>query len=372
MRSRIYFFWAIIACALAFAQLMAANLPTKEDARLQPIFQSERVWNAITTTHDGRAFVAFPGADRPGSQVEELSPDGQGTPFPDATWNGWQPGHDPANVFVHVNALRIGPDGALWIVDAGAPGLGNPAVPGAARIFRFTLNDNKLARVYSLASAVTPQSFIDDIRFNGRMAYITDAGAPGLIVLDLESGVARRVLDDDASVTDKRPMYADGKLVRTADGKPLHIHADQIEVSPDGQYLYFQPASGPLARVDTRYLDDPHFSAKDLASHVDRNWVDTPTTGGTAIDANGTIYLSDANKRRILTISPEGKVSTLISDPRLIWVDAMWIDRDGYLWIPATQLNLTPGLDAGRQKVNYPVFIYKMKIDAGPPARENS
>ena len=149
-------------------------------------------------------------------------------------------------------------------------------------------------------------------------------------------------------------------------------HADQLEVSPDGQYLYFQPASGPLARVDTRYLDDPHFSAKELASHVEKNWADTPTTGGTAIDANGTIYLSDANKRRILTISPEGKVSTLISDPRLIWVDAMWIDRDGYLWIPATQLNLTPALNAGRQKVHYPVFIYKMKIDAGPPAREDS
>lgn len=372
MRSRIYFFWAIVASSLAFVQLMAANLPTKEDNRLQPIFQSNRVWNAVTTTNDGRAFVGFPGADGPGTQVEELSPDGQGKPYPDVAWNGWQPGHDPANVFVHVNALRIGPDGALWIVDAGAPGFGNPSVPGAARIFRFTLNDNKPARVYSLASAVTPQSYIDDIRFNGRMAYITDAGAPALIVLDLESGVARRVLDGDSSVTGKRPMYADGKLVRTVDGKPLHIHADQLEVSPDGQYLYFQPASGPLARVDTRYLDDPHFSAKELASHVEKNWVDTPTTGGTAIDANGTIYLSDANKRRILTISPEGKVSTLISDPRLIWVDAMWIDQDGYLWIPATQQNLTPGFNAGRQRVHYPVFIYKMKIDVGPPARENS
>jgi hypothetical protein len=39
MRSRIYFFWAIVASSLAFVQLMAANLPTKEDVRLQPIFQ---------------------------------------------------------------------------------------------------------------------------------------------------------------------------------------------------------------------------------------------------------------------------------------------------------------------------------------------
>jgi len=31
----------------------------------------------------------------------------------DEAWNAWQPGHDPKDAFVRVNALRIGPDGAL-------------------------------------------------------------------------------------------------------------------------------------------------------------------------------------------------------------------------------------------------------------------
>jgi sugar lactone lactonase YvrE len=371
MRSRVYLFWAVVAASLAFAGLLAANLPTKQDSRLLPVFNANRIWNAVATTNDGRAFVGFPGADGPGVEVQELTPDGRRTAYPDAAWNSWTPGQALDNAFVRVNALRIGPDGALWIVDAGAPGLGKPAVVGAARIFRFDLADNKLARVYSLASAATPQSYIDDIRFNGRTAYITDAGAPALIVLDLDSGQVRRVLDNDASTTDRRAMYADGKLLRTEDGKPLHVHADQLEVSPDGRYLYFQPASGPLARIETRYLDDPKLPPRDLAAHVEKDWVNTPTTGGTAIDANGTIYLSDTNGRRILTISPEGKVATLIADPRLIWADAMWIDRDGFLWIPATQLNLTAGFTGGRQKVHYPVFIYKLDIGVGPPALDH-
>lgn len=372
MRSRVYLFWAVVAASLAFVELLAARLPTKEDSRLQPIFNSNRVWNAIATTNDGRAFVAFPGVEGPGgAQVEELTPDGQGKAYPDLAWNSWTAGHGLDNVFVHVNALRVGPDGALWIVDAGAPGFGQPAVAGAARIFRFDLTTNKLTRIYPLTPAVTAQSYIDDIRFNGRTAYITDAGTPALIVLDLDSGQVRRVLDNDASTTNKRPMYADGKLLRTPDGKPLHVHADQLEVSPDGHYLYFQPASGPLARIETQYLDDPKLAAADLAKHVQKNWVETPTTGGTAIDANGTIYLSDANQRRILTISPEGKVVPLIADPRLIWVDAMWIDRDGNLWMPAAQLNLTPGLNGGRQKVRYPVNIYKLQIGVGPPANDH-
>ena len=109
----------------------------------------------------------------------------------------------------------------------------------------------------------------------------------------------------------------------------------------------------------------------DLASHVEQNWVDTPTTGGTAIDAAGIIYLSDTDRRRILQIAPDGKVSTLIEDPRLIWSDAMWIDDAGFLWIPASQQNLTPGFDGGRQSVSYPVGIYKMQIGAKPAANDH-
>jgi hypothetical protein len=44
----------------------------------------------------------------------------------------------------------------------------------------------------------------------------------------------------------------------------------------------------------------------------------------------------------------------------------MWIDDAGFLWIPATQQNLTPGFDGGKMSMNYPVWIYKMKIGAKP------
>src|SRR5579863_5705076 len=219
MRSRVYFFWATVAATIAFAQLLAANVPTKEDSRLFPVLSGSRISNAVATADDGRIFIAYSGADGPGAQVQALAPDGIGRPYPDAAWNSWTPGADPKDKFVHVNALRVGPDGALWVVDAGAPGLGQPAAPGAARIFKFDLKTNGLAQTYSLAAAVKPGSYVDDIRFNGRMAYITDAGAPALIVLNFETGQARRVLEDDVSTTDSHPMYADGKLLRTADGK---------------------------------------------------------------------------------------------------------------------------------------------------------
>lgn len=202
------------ATLLAASPAVSAGLPTKPDVRLIPVFKADRVWNGVTTTRDGRVFVSYSSADRPGVQIEELSPNGVGRAYPDEAWNAWQPGHDAKDAFVRVNALRIGPDGALWVIDAGAPGLGKPAVPGGARVIRVNLATNRVARIYSLANAIHPTSYIDDIRFNGRRLYVTDAGAPGLIVLDLESGRARRVLDGHPSTIDQRPMRADGRVIR--------------------------------------------------------------------------------------------------------------------------------------------------------------
>ncbi|MBY0382911.1 MAG: hypothetical protein K2W78_13445 [Xanthobacteraceae bacterium] len=364
-------FAGILGCACAVATAHADDLPQENDGRLIPIYQSDRVWNAITTTRDGRVFVGYPGADRPGVQIDELLPDGTRKPFPNLAWNDWKPGADSKDAFVRVNALRIGPDGALWVVDAGAPGLGKPVVAGAARVLRFDLRTNSLSRVYPLISVTKIKSYADDIRFNGSTAFVTDAGEPALIVLNLHSGKGRRVLDGDPSTTDGLPMLADGKVLKQEDGLGLRVHADQLEVSPDGRYLYYQPASGQMARIETRWLKQPRLSATQLASHVERNWADTPTTGGTAIDAKGTIYTSDTNHRSILAISADGKISTLISDPRLIWVDAMWIDHSKYLWIPAAQLNLTPGFTGGKNEVKYPVWIYKMKIGAGPAPNDH-
>ena len=62
-------------------------------------------------------------------------------------------------------------------------------------------------------------------------------------------------------------------------------------VSPDGRWLYYQPCSGPLYRIDTRWLDDGSIGDAERAKHVER-FADTPPTGGTGIDTAGNIYVS--------------------------------------------------------------------------------
>jgi sugar lactone lactonase YvrE len=354
------------ACVVFAVHAGCASIPAPADASaLQPVYQGDRVWNGVTTSHDGRVFVSYPQADGPGVQLAELDPDGAAHPYPDASWNTASPESDVAHAFVHVNGARIGPDDNLWVVDAGAPAIGMPAVPGAARVFQIDVQSGRIVRIYDLAKASKFLGYVDDIRFHGPVAYLTDSGAPGLIVLDLKTGAARRVLDGHPSTMDSRSMRADGRVLMNEKGSELRIHADQLEVSPDGAWLYYQAASGPLYRIGTQWLDDPRYSEEEVARHVEP-WLDTPTTGGTAIDADGNLYLSDTDQRRILRITPRREVSTVVKDPRLIWSDAMWIDAHGFLWMPATQQNLAPGFNHGQMAVNFPVWIYKLQIHASP------
>ncbi|WP_457107507.1 SMP-30/gluconolactonase/LRE family protein [Methylobacterium sp. P5_C11] len=344
----------------------AAEAPAGSDA-LTPMVQSDSlVFNGITRSRDGRLFSPFQRQTRNrGIELGEWR-DGKAVPFPDAAWNAWTEGDDPARAFVAVNAIRIGPDGDLWVVDKGAPGMGAAPLPGGPKLVQIDLATNVVRKVYPLQSATTEKSFIDDFRFNGRHAYLTDAGQPGLIVLDLETGGLRRVLDGHWSTIAQRPLTGQGRVLRDDKDKLLFIHADQLEVSPDGKTFYYQACTGPLYSIETQYLDDPTVPDAVRAAHV-RLHAATVATGGTAIDAAGTIYASDTDGLRILKIAPDGTMSTLVQDPRLVWVDAMWIDEQGGLWIPAAQMNRTPAMNGGEASaVKFPTTIYRMQIDAKP------
>lgn len=328
------------------------------------------VTNGVTLSRDGRLFLVLSridGSDGP-RVVEWVA--GDLKPYPDAAWNTWRLGQEAANAFVRVNSLRIGPDGDLWLVDVGAPGIGNPKLVGGPKIVQVDLAANNVRRSYRLDAATNEESFVDDIRFNGRTAYVTDAGSPGLIVLDLDTGNTRRVLDGDISTTAQKPVTAEGRTISGPDGDPIYIHADQLEVSPDGNWLYYQPCSGPLYRIETRWLDDASVSDAERAKHVELV-AETPSTGGTAIDSEGNLYVSDTDRQLVLKVAPDGSTSTLIQDRRLLWVDAMWIDETGYLWMPAAQLNRMAPFQEGTSKVEFPIYVYKLQIGAKPPLNDH-
>lgn len=160
--------------------------------------------NGVSTTPSGRIFLLYARVD--GSQgpqvVEYNATTNSTTPIPSAEWNSFNassPDSDPATHLVRTNSQRIGPDGALWLVDVGSPSFGAPVIfPDGPKLVQFNLTTNQVQRTYFLGNATRVNSLLDDVRFNPRsgVAYLTDAGSPGLIVLDLKSAFAVRVLGE--------------------------------------------------------------------------------------------------------------------------------------------------------------------------------
>lgn len=353
----------IITTALA-GVLLAANTPPDLQARLTPAAQSHSmVWNGVVVV-DQRVFVAGPRWTGSKGPSVALVKGGVLRPYPDQHWNDWSPGRDAATAFVNVNSIHLDKDGALWVVDTGSPEFGGDPLPGGAKLVRIDLAGNKVTKVFLFPPEIArPGSYVDDVRFHGRHAYLTDAGRSGLIVLDLETGTSRRVLDGHSSVTapEGRDIILSGRVLRTADGKPLHVNADPFEVSPDGRWLYYAPLEGPWSRIETRFLDDANLSPPDISLHVEP-WADLPPTGGTVMDEDGSLYFSDLASNAVKRRAPDGTITTIVQDERLHWIDAPFLDKQHRLWLPVPQMDRSPNLKGADRRRQWPVRLFYVDL----------
>ncbi|CAJ2503642.1 Uu.00g110360.m01.CDS01 [Anthostomella pinea] len=225
-----------LLCWLSVALCISAQVYTGPgDPRLVEAITTDPPINRVSTSPGGRLFVPYARIDgSTGPTVVEYNlTTNATTAYPDVRWNSYQPGDDPATAFVRINSQRIGPDGCLWLVDVGSPGFGQAVIlPDGPKLIQVNVTTNEVQRVYPMGNVTRSVSLLDDVRFNlatGK-AYLTDAGSPALIVLDLGSGIARRVLDNDLSTREYLPISAEGSLLTNAfpQGGFSFIYADQL------------------------------------------------------------------------------------------------------------------------------------------------
>ncbi|KAK5127419.1 hypothetical protein LTR85_006758 [Meristemomyces frigidus] len=364
---------ACILVALKANQSTAQSYHGPEDPRIEIALTLEHPVNGISTTPAGRLFILYARVDgSTGPQVAEYNrTTNTSTAYPNEQWNSYTNRSDPATHLIRTNSQRIGPDGNLWLVDTGSPSFGAPVIlPNGPKLVVVNLTTNEVCRVYNMGNATLSSSLLDDVRFNpaSNMAYLTDAGAPGIIILNLGTGDTRRVLVDDPSTSAYMPVSAEGKLLHATGGAFEHIYADQHEVSPDGKWYYYQPSNGGMSMIETKYLDLAFYNSTlaQVLSQYRQPYAHTPSTGGTAIDADGNTYVSDTDSQRIITVHPNGTMTLLVQDPRLLWVDAMWIDTQKRLWMPAAQLNRGTPFNNGTSYVVPPLRVFTIDIGIGP------
>jgi hypothetical protein len=237
-------------------------------------------------------------------------------------------------------------------------------LPGAAKVVRIDSVTGAVVRIYVLgATAALPGSYVDDIRIRGDHGYLTDAGRPGLIVLDLKTGRTRRVLEDAPATRapDNRVINVAGQILDGPDGKPLKVASDPLELSPDGRVLYFGPLEGPWSSIETRFLDDASLSSTELLARV-KPWADLPPVGGTVMDSNGDLYFTDLAESALKRRAADGKIATIVQDDRLHWVDAPFVDTHHAIWLPVPQLDRAALFHGGVSQIQWPVQLFRLPL----------
>ncbi|MDQ2825122.1 MAG: major royal jelly family protein, partial [Verrucomicrobiota bacterium] len=147
----------------------------------------------VAVSKSGRVFVNFPDwSDDHTISVAEII-DGKPKPFPNEDWN--KPGAADSH-FICVQSVYVDANDSLWILDPAAPKM-QAIVKGGPKLIKVDLKTNEVVQKIPFGEKVAREkSYLNDVRVdtNAGVAFITDSGKGAIVVVDLKSGKARRLL----------------------------------------------------------------------------------------------------------------------------------------------------------------------------------
>lgn len=333
----------------------------------------------VAVSKSGRTFINYPkwGDDVISSVVEVLN-DNTEIPYPNKSMNSYDP-NKPQSTWLSVQAIYIDYRDHLWILDTGAPFFNSPNKK-AAKLVQIDINKDIILKTYQFSEdVILDTTYLNDVRFDWNrgeegIAYITDSSVNGpgaIIILDLESGEARRVLDGTLSTS------VDEDILPKVEGVPLqnvdkngdvskfHVAVDGIELSPDRKILYFCSLVGRfLFSIETNLLFS-NFTDQELESKV-KKVVEKGSSDGLIMASDGTLYAGDYENNSIISISATGEITTILQNDLILWPDSMSIGSDGYLYITVNQVHRQAGFNAGVDMREKPYLLLKTKINKKP------
>jgi len=260
-------------------------------------------------------------------------------------------------------------DGVVWMLDNAMRGGPVPKLVG----WKPGPDGGALHQVIYLPPPAVPEDpFLNDLAVDiaRKTIYIADtsrAGRPALVVVNTETGLARRVLENHESVSPEDiPMIAGGEevAIRRPDGSTFNpkVAVNPIALDAEGEYLYYGPMTGTkLFRVSTEALRDATLSEAELAESVEF-WAERPISDGISMDIDGNIYISAVANNEIGVIPADTRTyQSLIRDEMISWPDAFSFAPDGYLYAVVNQLHKGPLLNAGNDVSEPPYLIIRFK-----------
>lgn len=321
----------------------------------------------IAVAPSGEIFFSFHPEGRPSYNLAELV-NGEAQPLRINL---------PEGVATHsVLSMRVDQQNRLWLLDYGVHG------SETVQLLAFDINSRELVHHHVFNSDIAPLgSHFNDFQVDnaGDKIYIADASIlgldPALVVYDIASQSARRLLEDHSSVypDDYVPIVQHGPA-----GKPEKMLAfgvfavkpgvDSIALSRDGEWLYFAPITDThIHRVRVADLNNEALPESELAQRIEA-FAEKTMSDGITIDNQGRLYLSDIEHSAIVRLSTQGaqagQLETLYQGKNLRWPDGFSFGPAGELYIAASALQFVIAKPDGFINANGPYQLFKLSTDA--------
>jgi sugar lactone lactonase YvrE len=334
--------------------------------RLETVYRDDTYqFTGVAISAKGRLFVTYPRWEGPYKYaVVEVMKDGTARPFPDLPTNEWSPGQDGRDKWVCVQTAYVDDEDFLYIVDAAAPKL-EKVVDNAAKVVKFNLKTNQIEQVYRFPLTIDNHSYLNDIRVDTKkqVAYLTNSGTGGIVILDLATGKSRQVLQNHRSVhpDPNAKFIIDGKELKKQ-GQPVAFQSDGIALTRDGNYLYYKTITDKrLNRVKTSALLDSTLTSQQLAAAVE-DLGEVAHTDGMEFDWKGNLFMGDPTTYELIYVTPDHQPHSWIKSADLIWPDTYSVSKDGYLYVSTSQINKQPAYNDGVNKRTQPYQVFKVKL----------
>lgn len=330
----------LILSIVAAVVLTSCQAKLATDSTLEPVAFSEKQWTGVAVSQDDRLFVNFPRwSDNVPVSVAEIV-DGIPIPYPNISMNNWRPDKDPATHLICVQSVFVDDKNRLWILDPASPKF-QGVIPGGPKLLQVDLATNTVVRTFLFdADIATKNSYFNDVRIDSKseFAYISDSQDSALVVLNLKTGKARRVLDNHPSTASKDVLLNIGGMPWLLGEVRPSVDADGIAYDRLGDMVYYQALTGrTMYRIPASVLRED-LSEKEIEAQVEVVGK-TGAADGLIMGPDGKIYISALEDNAIKRATPTGEVETVIQDQAISWPDSFSFGPDGKLYFTTSRIH---------------------------------
>lgn len=317
------------------------------DKDIEHVSSSTLRWTGIAVSSTGRLFASYPNvSDDHAYTVVELTDSTSVKPYPSLAWNSDIDEAKSENRFVAVQSIFIDEQDYLWVLDAGnmqRNGEYQGVVDGGAKLVKIDLSNNAVVqKIVFSAPVVKSLSYLNDVCIDeDKWAYITDSNEGALIVVDLATGNARRVLDSDPRTkSENRIIIIDNEPYRDQNGKYPVVHANGIALTPDKTELYWRALTGTsLYKINTTWLQQTATDER-IGSNIVTVASYLPPSDGMIFAPDGKLYFTSPEDHGIRLYDKDHGSRLVKKSQDFQWPGSFSMGPNGYLYVSTSQRNV--------------------------------